>query len=1448
MSFFSHRRHHGARILPFRLRTGALAALAVLGAPPGHAGPEGGQVTGGSGQIVQAGGLTTVMQNSATLLLNWQSFQIGAGERVQFVQPSAAALAINRIADPQGARILGRLDANGQVWLLSPGGIVFGRDAQVNVGGLVASTLSLKDGAGAGGVYGFGQPGATANTAAVLNEGRITAAPGGYVALLGHAVVNRGQIDVPRGSVALGAGSAVTLRLDGQRLLGLEVDASLLDTLADNGGLLRADGGQVLMSAGARDTLLASVVNHTGVVQAQTVQQTEGRIVLLGGMAAGTTRVAGTLDASAPAGSGAGGFIETSAAHVKVAEGSRITTAAGAGGRAGLWLVDPVDFTVAASGGDISGATLGANLANGNVTLQSTSGASGTAGDVTVNDSVAWSANRLTLNAQNHIRLNAALNGSGTASLALEYGQAAVAAGNTSDYLVNAAVSLPAGANFSTRLGSDGTVKNYTVITSLGTVGSTTAADLQGMSGGLGTNYALGADIDASGTAAWNGGAGFEPVGNSSTPYTGTFAGLGHAIDRLGINRTTSVEVGLFGQASAAVIRDVNLTGGSVAGGTSTADWIGSLVGRATSSSISGATASVAVTGGRPGAGRAGGLVGRLDGAGATLTGSRASGEVTGTGFVTGGLVAEIASPASVSSSSASGAVTGPRNVGGLIGYASGGSIAASSASGAVTGNSASTNYGGLVGYSRTSTSQSYATGAVSGNSNVGGLVGQWDGGAFSDSYATGNAAASGSYAGGLIGRGPSFGSGLTLNRLYATGTATGTSNVGGFAGNLTSSGVTASNSYWNSSGNSVGVGNRTVAGVSGLSSSQLKQSSNFAGFNFSTTWFNYDGNSTPLLRSFLTPLTVSPNGKVYDGLAYGGAVSHSVTPDATLLGTVAYSCSPACAAEAGTYAVTLSGLYSTSNRGYLISYGSAATITRAPLTITATAASKTYDGLAYAGGNGVGYSGFVNGESSSVLGGALAYGGSSQGAVNAGSYTITPSGLSSANYDIAYASGNLTVDKAVLTVTADDATRTYGNANPTLSTRVAGFVNGESASTAAGYAGSGSATTLATALTGAGTAAITASAGSLSADNYVFTQLVDGTLTITRAPLTITATAASKTYDGLAYAGGNGVGYSGFVNGDTPAALSGALNYDGSSQGAVNAGVYGLQPQGLAAANYEISYVGSALTVQRATLAVQTQALDKVYDGTAGAALALGALTGLAGRETLAVSATGRHADAGVGRGKTVAVQYRLADGANGGLAANYVLADTTLQAHITPAPLFYVARPAESRAGLPMAPLDGSVAGLVADETLASATQGTLVWSTTAGPGSAPGAYAVQGGGLTAANYTLMQAPANAQALLLRPGQVPTPVAATLTQLSSNLGGLLGHPPALVSPAPASAAPAPPAGPPVPAEARSAEPNAPARAPSVPTTRLGGASGPRLQIEGHAVRLPGQQTGAEQ
>src|SRR5258706_14834584 len=133
----------------------------------------------------------------------------------------------------------------------------------------------------------------------------------------------------------------------------------------------------------------------------------------------------------------------------------------------------------------------------------------------------------------------------------------------------------------------------------------------------------------------------------------------------------------------------------------------------------------------------------------------------------------------------------------------------------------------------------------------------------------------------------------------------------------------------------------------------------------------------------------------------------------------------------------------------------------RAPvLMVTNNNASKIYDGLGFSGGNGVSYLGFVNSETASVLSGTLSYGGTSQGAINAGSYTIIPSGLSSGNYTISYVNGTLTVNPAALTVTANNASKVYdglafsgGNGVSLL-----GFVNGETASVVSGtlsYGGS---------------------------------------------------------------------------------------------------------------------------------------------------------------------------------------------------------------------------------------------------------------------------------------------------------------------------------------------------------------------------------------------------------
>jgi filamentous hemagglutinin family protein len=680
------------------------------------------------GSVTQSGATTTIQQASPNLSLNWKSFNIAPQETVNFVQPSATAVAVNRIFDTNGTQILGRLNANGQVYLINPNGILFGQGAQVNVGALVASTLGFNDASLNGSSRTFSGTG----TGSIVNQGTINATgsggSGGFVALLGNNVSNQGAITAPQGTVALGAGSSTTLTFQNNSLLKMQVDQSVLNTLADNGGLIRADGGLVLMSAGAKDALLASVVNNTGFIEARTVQEHNGTIILLGGMTAGTVHVGGTLDASAPNG-GHGGFIETSAAHVNIATAANITTAAPAG-NTGTWLIDPVDFTIAEGSAalttsGIGASTLSTSLGSSNVSIATSATTDGN-GDIFVNSAVSWSANKLTLNAHRNININANLNATSTASLALNYGLGAVAAGNTSNITTapGAVVNLPAGTtNFTTQQGSNGAVKTYTVITSLGLAGSTTTTDLQGM-GNLSAdmNYALGSNIDAAPTALWNGGAGFMPIGSGEAPlgkpFISTFDGLGHTISSLTINRPLSDSVGLFGRSTnSSSIRNVSLVDARVTGRSGVGGLVGTLWNNSTiwnSNATGGATV---------GTYKAGGLVGNMQG--------DASNERT-----------------TVSQSYATGTVSGMNNIGGLVGFMGVNTdVSNSYATGTVA--STGTHAGGLVGGLSGTISNSYATGAVSGKVNVGGLVG-WNLGEVSNSYATGTL--TGSNVDGLVG------------------------------------------------------------------------------------------------------------------------------------------------------------------------------------------------------------------------------------------------------------------------------------------------------------------------------------------------------------------------------------------------------------------------------------------------------------------------------------------------------------------------------------------------------------------------------------------------------------------------------------------------------------------------------------------------------------------------
>ncbi|MFC5581149.1 YDG domain-containing protein [Rhodanobacter terrae] len=363
--------------------------------------PTGGQIVSGSGQITQSGNVTTIQQDSQTLSINWQNFGIGASQTVDFLQPGSSSIAVNRVLGNTASDIEGHLNANGQVWLINPNGVLFGKDAQVNVGGIVASTLDLDSGTpGTGNVHFAGN-----GRGSVVNLGSITVTPGGYAALLGNSVSNQGVIRAQLGTVALAGGTAMTLTFADNHLMRLVVDANTVRSLVENRQLIVADGGNVLMTAGARNSLIDSAVNNTGTVQAQTVAEHNGTITLLGGMDAGTVNVGGRLDASAPNG-GDGGFIETSGAQAHIANDAAITTRA-TSGKTGEWLVDPTDFTIAASGGDITGSQLSSELASSSITLSSADGASGTSGNVNVDDAVSWSAaNTLTLTASNNVVIN----------------------------------------------------------------------------------------------------------------------------------------------------------------------------------------------------------------------------------------------------------------------------------------------------------------------------------------------------------------------------------------------------------------------------------------------------------------------------------------------------------------------------------------------------------------------------------------------------------------------------------------------------------------------------------------------------------------------------------------------------------------------------------------------------------------------------------------------------------------------------------------------------------------------------------------------------------------------------------------------------------------------------------------------------------------------------------
>jgi len=668
----------------------------------------------------------------------------------------------------------------------------------------------------------------------------------------------------------------------------------------------------------------------------------------------------------------------------------------------GVWSgATPDVWTPSGTGANLSVADIRTRLNGGTGVVITTAGAGSEAGNININAATSWNAGTLTLTAHNDININAVMSASNTAGLAMNYGWNGNTAAPTYSNQGGVKVGFSPGeaqgfagrVDFPGRSGI-GFLKingdNYTVISSLGEMGSVTALDLQGINGNLAGKYALGADIDAFMTGGWNIVAGFMPIGSDAARFTGVFDGLGHTVSGLFINRPTEEYVGLFGYAFNSTVRNVGLVRGFVDGftyGSVTGDYrVGAIVGYNR------------------------GLVSNSYNSGLAVSGILSAG-----GLVGGNIAAII-------NSYSTGTVSGTNLIGGLVG-----------------------DNGDTLGYIR----KSYATGNVSGrNDSLGGLVGL---NAFnseiSDSYAAGSVNSGLNNVvsvGGLVGE--NFSS--TISNCYAIGNVNGSTDVGGLVG-LNDNTNSVTNSFWDTqtSGQSIS------AGGTGKTTTEMKLLATFTGWDIDTSdssssvWRITNGQSYPLLRTFVPPLSTvasnaatvittssatlngSVNARYADasvsfefGLTTSYGASTAATPATVIVGN-------------GNTAVTaeISGLTPGLTYHYrVVATNSAGTAygndvqfvaLKAAATVTLGNLAATYDGSAKSA------SATTNPAGKNVV---FSYDGSSTVPVNAGSYAV----VGTIN-DISYqgsASGTLVIGKATATVTLSGLAVTYDGTPKSIS------------------------------------------------------------------------------------------------------------------------------------------------------------------------------------------------------------------------------------------------------------------------------------------------------------------------------------------------------------------------------------------------------------------------------
>lgn len=279
--------------------------LGLIASAAASGNPQGPDVVSGTAGFANPGLNTLQITNSPNAIVNWNSFNIGAGETTRFVQESAASAVLNRVTGQGASSILGQLVSNGHVFLINPSGILIGRDAVIDTAGLVLSTLNMSNADFQAGRLHFE---GDANSGEITNHGYIKSAPGGEIVLIAPRIVNApeagneksGLIESEKGELILAAGHAITITSLDDPDITFEVQAPT-DEIVNLGQLL-AKGGM----AG----LLAGTIKHSGEINADALTvDAAGHVVLT----ASSQVELGNKSITTASGPGAGGSIAITA-------------------------------------------------------------------------------------------------------------------------------------------------------------------------------------------------------------------------------------------------------------------------------------------------------------------------------------------------------------------------------------------------------------------------------------------------------------------------------------------------------------------------------------------------------------------------------------------------------------------------------------------------------------------------------------------------------------------------------------------------------------------------------------------------------------------------------------------------------------------------------------------------------------------------------------------------------------------------------------------------------------------------------------------------------------------------------------------------------------------------------------------------------------------------------